>query len=178
MRNSTSLVFLSSFFCLFLCAAMAQQEAVISSKSSLSLRSAPSKTSNKIDSIASGAKVEIIEKTSSKEIIEDKENYWYKIRFSGKEGYVFGGFLNIIANDKTAKEFSYKDFQGTWEEQSDEGSLFISITDEEKFVATSGEAARKISAKVKEFTPEDSSLVLTLEDYDEGEEEPTFIDGG
>lgn len=162
---------------------MAQQEAIITSKSSLSLRSAPSKTSNKIDSIASGAKVEIIEKTSAKEIIEDKENYWYKIRFSGKEGYVFGGFLNIIANDQMAKELSYKDFQGTWEEhpsenvdedeyERDPSCIFMNLLAEEKFVLSGGPNGLKFPAKIKEFNKDTASLIVTVERRYDGRANP------
>ncbi|OQB44651.1 MAG: Bacterial SH3 domain protein [bacterium ADurb.Bin157] len=96
--------FVTRFLCVFVfcgifSSCLAQQVAIVTSNASLTIRSAPSRTSDKIGSVKSGEKVVVLEKTSAVEVIEDVESAWYKIQYSGQEGFVFGGFLSLIEKE-------------------------------------------------------------------------------
>lgn len=48
----------------------------------------------RIKQLKTGDTCEVLEK-GRKQTIDDKEDYWYKIKFKNKEGWVFGAFTSI-----------------------------------------------------------------------------------
>jgi len=89
-------IIMFAFISLFISQAYGQSIAVVDTKDSLSLRASPSKNATKIGSIKAGEKVEVVEKTAVEESIAGKTGVWCKIRSEGREGFVFGGYLNFL----------------------------------------------------------------------------------
>ncbi len=75
----------------FLCAELAR----VTAKSGLYMRDQPSKAGEKKTKIKNGDSVEIVEKSSKRETIEEIDSVWYKIKFKGETGWVFGGYLDF-----------------------------------------------------------------------------------
>ena len=48
----------------------------------------------RIKQLKTGDTCEVLEK-GKKQTVEDKTDYWYKIRFKNKEGWIFGAFTSI-----------------------------------------------------------------------------------
>ena len=74
--------------------------AYITSKSGLVLRSSATAKSKKITTIPYNAKVQIINNNGPRETIYGISSNWYKIKYKNKTGWVFGGFLKILNQQK------------------------------------------------------------------------------
>lgn len=61
----------------------------------VNLRDAPSLKAKIIDKLAKNTRVSVIEKQSMRVVVNNDEDYWYKIRVNGKVGYVWGKSLSI-----------------------------------------------------------------------------------
>lgn len=59
----------------------------------LMLRKKPN--GSKILSMHNKTKVEIVDDNGPEDTIENKKSNWYKVRYKGKEGWVFGGYLKF-----------------------------------------------------------------------------------
>jgi len=77
--------------------------AVVTS-SHLRLRESPSTDSTAVATLWQGSVLEIISKTSSKEIVEDQEDFWYQIDYDGLGGWVFGSYLQTYDSKEHAEE--------------------------------------------------------------------------
>jgi len=58
------------------------------------LREAPSSESETLKLLKIGSTIEIIEKSNEKDFYKGIENYWYKVKYNGKEGYILGGLIS------------------------------------------------------------------------------------
>ena len=62
--------------------------------SNINLRVAPKLDAVRIKQLKTGDTCEVLEK-GKKQTIDDKTDYWYRIRFKSKEGWIFGAFTSI-----------------------------------------------------------------------------------
>jgi len=72
--------------------------------SHLRLRVEPSIKAKPITTLWKGYILEIISRSSRKEIVEDHEDYWYQISYDGLQGWVFGAYVKIFPSLEKAKE--------------------------------------------------------------------------
>lgn len=75
----------------------------------LNMRSQPESKSRVVTKVPYGKQVEIIEKTDNELQLGWVKDNWYKIRFRGREGYIFGGYLsklNAPVNSETPRLLS------------------------------------------------------------------------
>ena len=79
--------------------------AVITS-SHLRLRGSPSTGAPVMATLWKGSVLEIVSKTSTKETVEDAEDFWYQISYDGLAGWVFGAYLDLHESKNRAEEFS------------------------------------------------------------------------
>ena len=79
--------------------------AVIKS-SHLRLRGSPSTSAPVLATLWKGSVLEIVSKTSTKETVEDADDFWYQISYDGLAGWVFGAYLDLHESKNRAQEFS------------------------------------------------------------------------
>ncbi|MDX9801549.1 MAG: SH3 domain-containing protein [Spirochaetia bacterium] len=79
--------------------------AVITS-SHLRLRVEPTTKSKAITTLWKGYILEIISRSTKKEIAEGQENYWYQINYDGLRGWIFGAYVKVYPTLEKAKEAS------------------------------------------------------------------------
>ncbi len=60
----------------------------------VNLRSAPSTNAKIIGQLPKYTVIQEIEQQQKRETINDEENYWYKIKWQGKDGYIWGSFIS------------------------------------------------------------------------------------
>ena len=65
----------------------------ISAKNGLRLRTEPGMESKTITTISYDEQVTVIEKLNTPSVIDKKEGYWTKVKYSKHEGWVFGAYL-------------------------------------------------------------------------------------
>ena len=75
--------------------------AVITS-SHLRLRESPSISAPVLATLWKGSVLEIVSKTSTKETVEDEEDFWYQISYDGLGGWVFGTYLKLFDSEARA----------------------------------------------------------------------------
>ena len=78
--------------------------------SHLRLREAPNTDSQPVATLWQGSVLEIVSKTSSQEIVEDEQDYWYQINFDGLAGWVFGAYIETY-DSKVRAEDSARDLR-------------------------------------------------------------------
>jgi uncharacterized protein YgiM (DUF1202 family) len=61
----------------------------------LTMREQPGTSAKAIVIIPDGSTVKVIDKGNSEETISGKTSFWYKVEWSGRKGWVFGGFLAL-----------------------------------------------------------------------------------
>lgn len=91
------------------------------------LRSEPSKKGKYQGILYKNQVVTILERTEKKEKVEDKEDYWYKVKYAKQEGWCFGQFLTLDF-DRAKQMDTYattKDF-GWFFERYGEGTAYES----------------------------------------------------
>jgi hypothetical protein len=91
------------FFLVVVClpSALAQTGSRITIASGVKLRKAPQVSAEEVVRLQIGTVLRELEKSSSKEKINQVEDYWYKVALqNGKEGWVFGGFTTVFYPDK------------------------------------------------------------------------------
>lgn len=69
----------------------------VSAPSGLSLREGPNRNTAKLDVVPFGEEVLACAVTNFTETIEGKYGHWIKVTWADKTGYLFGGFLTMIA---------------------------------------------------------------------------------
>ncbi len=79
--------------------------AVVAS-SHLRLREGPAATSPVLATLWKGSVLEIVSKTSTKDSVDDEENFWYQISYDGLAGWVFGAYLDLYDSRNRAEESS------------------------------------------------------------------------
>jgi hypothetical protein len=79
--------------------------AVITS-SHLRLREGPGISAGVLATLWQGSVLEIVSKTSTKEVAEGEEGFWYQISFDGLAGWVFGTYLELFDSKNDAEESS------------------------------------------------------------------------
>jgi uncharacterized protein YgiM (DUF1202 family) len=62
----------------------------------LNMRSQPESKSRVVTKVPYGKQVEILEKTDNQLQLGWVQDKWYKVRFRGREGYIFGGYLSKL----------------------------------------------------------------------------------
>ena len=70
------------------------------------IRSEPSMESEVIGGFTKGTVVEILFTTTKEEILESVTASWYKVNFEGGNGWLFGGFLEIVDSRAKAEVIS------------------------------------------------------------------------
>lgn len=83
--------------------------AIITS-SHLRLRQGPGTTYNAEATLWRGSVLEIVSKTSLKEVVEEEEDFWYQINYDGLAGWVFGAYLKTY-DSKAKAEASARELQ-------------------------------------------------------------------
>ena len=79
--------------------------AIITS-SHLRLREEPSIKAKAITTLWKGYVLEIISRSTKKEIVEGHENYWYQINYDGLQGWIFGAYIRVFPTIEKAREAS------------------------------------------------------------------------
>jgi hypothetical protein len=79
--------------------------AVITS-SHLRLREGPGIGAGVLATLWKGSVLEIVSKTSTKEMAEGEEGFWYQISFDGLDGWVFGTYIELFDSKNDAEESS------------------------------------------------------------------------
>lgn len=69
----------------------------------LNMRSQPDGHSRVVTKIPFGKQVEILEKTNVELQLGWVTEHWYKVRFRGREGFIFGGYLSQLPAPLTAE---------------------------------------------------------------------------
>jgi hypothetical protein len=69
-------------------------QAIVSAPSGLTLRANQSPKAEKLDTVAFGETVEIIS-TGQSDTIDSIRDRWYRVKYNGETGYLFGGYLNL-----------------------------------------------------------------------------------
>ena len=77
--------------------------AVITS-SYLRLREGPGISAPVSATLWKGSVLEIVSKTSMKEVVDDEEGFWYQISYDGLAGWVFGSYLELFDSKHSAEE--------------------------------------------------------------------------
>ena len=75
----------------------------------LNMRSQPESKSRVVTKVPYAKQVEILEKTDHELQLGWVQDNWYKVRFRGREGYIFGGYLselNAPINSKNPRRLS------------------------------------------------------------------------
>jgi len=83
--------------------------AVITS-SHLRLREGPGVNSPVVATLWKGSVLEIVSKTSTKDTVEEGEDFWYQISYDGLAGWVFGSYLELY-DSKSRAETSSRELQ-------------------------------------------------------------------
>jgi hypothetical protein len=71
--------------------------------SHLRIREKPTTDSKAITTLWRGYVLEILSRTSEKEVVEEREDYWYQINYEGLSGWVFGAYLDIYRSKRMAE---------------------------------------------------------------------------
>ena len=74
--------------------------------SHLRLREGPGTGASVLATLWKGSVLEIVSKTSTKEVVEDEEGFWYQISYDGLAGWVFGTYLELFDSKSAAEESS------------------------------------------------------------------------
>ncbi len=85
--------------------------------SGLSVRKQPDSKSEKRGLLPYNATVQVLEFTKVKSTFQGLENYWAKVNFEGKTGYIFSGFLSRLKGPKydirSIKDYAFATFRQT-----------------------------------------------------------------
>ncbi|MCB1194152.1 MAG: type II secretion system protein GspG [Leptospiraceae bacterium] len=76
------------------------KKAFVNVKTNLLLRKEPKKNAPKVTTMPNGAEVEVINDNGPQDILEKKKSKWYKVRYEGEEGWVFGSYLEFSKESK------------------------------------------------------------------------------
>ena len=79
---------------------------IVTTSSDLTLHSEPSVTSKRNFTLIKNTTVLILEK-GKKDIIDDNEDNWYKIKFGDYEGWIFGRYLTNQISSEIETEIKY-----------------------------------------------------------------------
>lgn len=74
--------------------------------SNLNLREEPDRDSAVVEKLPFGANVKVLQSSEEKTVIDDTEDYWYKVSWGEKEGWCFGGFLVVPVKYEDLEKFS------------------------------------------------------------------------
>lgn len=74
--------------------------------SHLRLREKPSTDSRAIATLWKGSVLEIISKDPRKDIVENEDNFWYRINFDGLSGWIFGSHIELFETKSAADRAS------------------------------------------------------------------------
>ncbi|NLI76113.1 MAG: SH3 domain-containing protein [Candidatus Riflebacteria bacterium] len=111
---------------------------LVSAKSGLVLRATPDRQGKPLGRVAYGTRLEVVETRQGKqETIEGREEFWWKVRVDGREGYVFGGF---VSTDPVEEDLSQAPpYSMDWYGQS----LGAWVRDEERRLAETGGVVKR-----------------------------------
>ncbi len=83
-----------------------QSNWAIVTSSHLRLREKPDTESKALATLFRGSVLEIISKEPAKDVVEDEENYWYKISYDGLTGWIFGSYIEFFDSKSSAERAS------------------------------------------------------------------------
>ena len=69
------------------------------------VRENPDQDSKALEMLWHGNIFEIFTKTGDKEVVGDKEDFWYMIRYEGIEGWVFGAEIELFEDLQKAEKW-------------------------------------------------------------------------
>ncbi len=72
----------------------------------LRVREKPSKVSEVIMHVRKSTVVEVISRTENREVVENEEDYWYLVDYSGLKGWVFGAYMKVASTRAEAEELA------------------------------------------------------------------------
>lgn len=77
----------------------------IISSTHLRLRTEPSIISSAVTTLWKGYVLEIVSRSTKKEVVENNEDYWYQVTFDGLRGWVFGSYLKVFSTLEEARDY-------------------------------------------------------------------------
>jgi hypothetical protein len=96
--------------------ATSKRTAIVSASTNLVMRGKPDRAGKKIGVIPHGETVEILAEGDSEVTIDKVTSKWYKVLYSGAEGWVFGGYLTFAtggsSKDTLSEEIDSKKYIG------------------------------------------------------------------
>ena len=72
----------------------------------LRLREKPDINSNAITTLWQGYVLEVVSQNTVRETLEDKDGYWYQVKYGGLQGWVFGAYLKFFETKENAQRGS------------------------------------------------------------------------
>lgn len=84
----------------------------------LNIRSAPQADSRIVTKATFGKRVEVLEKTKVELQLGWIKDHWYKVRYRGREGYIFGGYLSELKSPEQVTEERLADILPVYSAQS------------------------------------------------------------
>ncbi|MGB0916800.1 MAG: SH3 domain-containing protein [Flavobacteriales bacterium] len=70
----------------------------------LNMRSLPDSKARIVTKVQYGKRVEVLEKTKAQLQLGWVKDHWYKVKYRGREGYIFGGYLGELSAPITSVE--------------------------------------------------------------------------
>lgn len=148
------------------------QKAIVIAKSGLSLRAKPNGKSKLIKLLATNSIVKVLE-TGEEVTIKGKTAPWYKVQYGDKEGFAFGGYLQL--GDKVRSTNS-ADAQTAGEETGQ--TSFANVIQKGLITANSGLTLRKTpSTNAQSITVIPKNREVGVLEFMESAEEIDGIDG-
>ncbi len=77
--------------------------AVITS-SHLRLRERPTVESTVITTLWRGYVLEVVSKQNRQMVVDDRQDFWYQVRYGGLQGWVFGAYLELYGTQEAAQK--------------------------------------------------------------------------
>lgn len=71
------------------------ETATVNAKSGVSMRKTAGKNGEKIATLPFGSRVTVLSKDGPEDVIEGKKEKWFSVSFQDKQGWAFGGFLDL-----------------------------------------------------------------------------------
>lgn len=148
-------LFLSNILSVTVCYGCANDNDVISeqglvyTKQQINVRSIPdhkNKCGEKLGILPKNAPIEVSYRTAKTSTIDSKTAYWYKIDFYGKDGWIFGGYVEQVSLNSN-KEQCFRTFAGSWRYLN---NISQGVTDE------------SVVAHLKEMRDESLNLSLSV----------------
>ena len=72
----------------------------------LRLRENPDSKATILAHLRGGTAVEILTRSTKREVIEGQNSYWFQVNYNGLKGWIFGGYLKEFNSKSAALEYT------------------------------------------------------------------------